>query len=154
MTSPSSTSSAQPQLSADGQARLATALELEHQVIYGYGALGPHLTGSQNTAAHTAEAVHRARRDQIEALLGDAAPVAAAAYALPQPVTDKAGALTLAALLEDGVTTAYRAALASTEDAHRKLVLDAMIDAANRAAAWKRAAGKSPSTVPFPGRPA
>jgi len=152
VTSPSP--SAQPQLSTDGQARLATALELEHQAIYGYGTLGPYLTGSQRTAAHTAETVHRARRDRIEALLGDAAPTAAAAYALPQPVTGKAGALTLAALLEDGLTTAYRAALASTEGAHRKLALDGMIDAANRAAAWKRAAGKSPSTVPFPGRPA
>lgn len=140
-------------LSADGKARLSTALEIEHQAVYGYGALGPYLTGGQRSAAKAAEVAHRARRDRIEALLGEAAPSSAAAYGLPQPVTDRAGALRLAALLEDGVTTAYRAALASTEGAYRKLALDGMLDAANRAAAWKRAAGTAPSTTPFPGRP-
>jgi hypothetical protein len=155
MTTPNTPSaSATPELSTDGRARLAAALEMEHQTVYGYGVLGPYLTESQRTAARAAEATHRARRDRVEALLGDTAPTAAAGYALPQPVTDKASALALAALLEDGVTTAYRAALAATEGAHRKLALDGMIDAANRATAWKRAAGKAPSTVPFPGRPA
>jgi len=85
----------------------------EHQAVYRYGALGPSLSGSQRTAARTAEATHRTRRDRIEALLGDAAPTDAAGYALPHPVKDKASALVLASLLEDGVTTAYRAALAS-----------------------------------------
>jgi len=151
--SPSPSTPAETPLTADGRARLTTALELEHQAVYAYGVVGPYLTGSLKTSARTAESVHRTRRDKVEALLGEGAPTAAAGYALPQPVTDKASALGLAVLVEDGVTTAYRAALAATEGAHRKVVLDAMIDAANRAAAWRRAAGTTPGTVPFPGRP-
>jgi hypothetical protein len=157
MTQPTGTPSAQPpaQLSADGKARLATALQLEHQTIYGYGALGPYLSAtSQRSAAMTAESVHRSRRDALEALLGDGAPVGEAAYALPAPVKNAAGAQKLAALLEDGVSSAYRAALASTQGEHRKLALDALIDAATRAAYWRRAGGQVPGTVPFPGRPA
>ncbi|MEV6968800.1 ferritin-like domain-containing protein [Hamadaea sp. NPDC051192] len=155
MTSPSAAPSAsEAPLSADGTARLSTALDLEHQAVYAYGVLGPYLSGSLRTSARTAEETHRTRRDKIEALLGDAAPTGAAGYALPQPVKDKASALALAALVEDGVTTAYRAALAATSGGNRKIVLDAMIDAANRAAAWRRAAGTTPGTVSFPGRPA
>lgn len=151
MTSPTPTSGGD--LTADGRARLATALELEHQAIYGYGALGPYLTGTQRTAARTAEATHRSRRDRLEVLLGDDAPATSAGYALPQPVTDRTSAAKLAALLEDAVATAYRAALAATDGAHRKFVLDSLVDAANRAASWRRVAGAAPSTVPFPGRP-
>jgi hypothetical protein len=154
MTSPSGPPSASASaLSADGRARLATALEIEHQAVYGYGVLGPYLSGGNVATARAAEAAHRSRRDRLDVLLGAGAPSSAAAYALPQPVTDRASALRLAALLEDGVTTAYRAALAATEGAQRKFALDAMLDAAGRAAAWKRAAGTKPGTVPFPGRP-
>lgn len=162
MTTPTGTggtSSPQPtspetRLTTDGTARLATALELEHQAVYGYGALGPYLAAGQRGAALTAESVHRKRRDALEALLGDDAPAGEAAYALPEPVTDSASAIRIAVLIEDGVTTAYRAALASTQGPHRKLALDAMLDAAARAAAWRRAGGQVPGTVPFPGRPA
>ncbi|NUO55133.1 MAG: ferritin-like domain-containing protein [Hamadaea sp.] len=154
MTSPSPATPSPAPLSADGVARLSTALDLEHQAVYAYGVLGPYLNGSLRTSARTAEATHRTRRDKVEALLGDAAPTAAAGYALPQPVKDKASALALAVVVEDGVTTAYRAALAVTSGGNRKIVLDAMIDAANRAAAWRRAAGTTPGTVSFPGRPA
>jgi Domain of unknown function (DUF4439) len=156
MTQPGGTPSAgtQPQLTADGRARLATALELEHQAVYGYGALGPYLLPAQKTAAMNAQAAHRARRDALEALLGPDAPAGAAAYALPEAVTDAASALRLAALLEDGVTSGYRAVLGSTDGVHRKLALDAMMDAASRAAAWRRSGGQVPGTVPFPGRPA
>jgi Domain of unknown function (DUF4439) len=155
VTSPTGTSSAStpPQLTADGRARLATALELEHQAVYGYGALGPYLASDQRQAAVSAESVHRKRRDALEALLGDGAPAGQAAYALPEAVTDPPSAVRLAALIEDGVTTAYRAALASIQGAHRKLALDAMVDAATRAAAWRRAGGQVPGTVSFPGRP-
>jgi hypothetical protein len=128
-------------------------LELEHQAVYGYGALGPYLAQAQQPTAANAEAVHRKRRDALEALLGAGAPAGQAAYALPEAVSDATSAMRLAALIEDGVTTAYRAALASTDGKHRKLALDAMVDAAARAAAWRRAGGQVPGTVPFPGRP-
>jgi hypothetical protein len=149
MTQPGGTPSAGPQsqLTADGRARLATALELEHQAVYGYGALGPYLIPAQKTAAVNAQAAHRA-------LLGPDAPAGEAAYALPEAVTDAASALRLAALLEDGVTSGYRAVLGSTDGVHRRLALDAMVDAASRAAAWRRSGGQVPGTVPFPGRPA
>ncbi|WP_084558030.1 ferritin-like domain-containing protein [Hamadaea tsunoensis] len=156
MTSPSGSAAPSPaaELTAAGKARLATALTLEHQAIYGYGILGPFLKSGETTTARTVEAVHRARRDRLDDLLGADAPGSEAAYALPEPVADRAGALKLAALLEDGVTTAYRAALADTEGAYRKLALDAMVDAANRATAWRKVAGQTPLTLPFPGRPA
>jgi hypothetical protein len=154
MTQPSTPSaSAAPALTVDGRARLSTALELEHQAIYGYGALGPYLPSKFVAAARAAEATHRARRDSLETLLGDGAPAGQAAYALPEQINNSAAAFRLAALLEDGVTTAYRAVLAATEGIHRKLALDAMLDAAGRAAAWRRASGQVPGTVPFPGRP-
>lgn len=156
MTQPTGTptTEAKPPLTPDGRARLATAMELEHQAVYGYGALGPFLTPAQKTSAQNAQSAHRNRRDALEALLGADAPAGQAAYALPEAVVDNASALRLAAVLEDGVTSAYRAALGATDGTYRKMALDGMIDAASRAAAWKRSGGQVPGTVPFPGRPA
>ncbi|MBB5872279.1 Mg-chelatase subunit ChlI [Allocatelliglobosispora scoriae] len=148
---PSATPSPPPALSPAGRERLATAVAAEHAAIYGYGVIGPRLTKGSVSAAESAEAMHRRRRDQFSRLLGEGAPAAAAAYATP-PLADAVAAAKLAGQIEERVTAAYRAALAVTEGDTRRQVLDAMIDAANRAAQWRRAAGTTPATVTFPGR--
>jgi hypothetical protein len=109
------------------------ALAAEHAAIFGYGVLGAHLDANSAAAtqARTGEAVHRDRRDALVARLtgAGATPVpAGAVYAVPFPVTDKASALHLAVLLE------------------------ALVDSAVRATAWRRIAGISPATVSFPGK--
>jgi hypothetical protein len=46
----------------------------------------------------------------------------------------------------------WRAALLQTDGEDRKLSLDALIDCAVRATRARRAAGRTPATVPYPGR--
>ena len=105
-------------------------------------------------AAREAEAAHRARRDAlILALAADGVdpPAAEAAYALPFEVTGAADALRLAVLVEERVAAVWRAALAASDGTARAEALDALVDAALRAAGWRAAAGVAPATVPFPG---
>jgi hypothetical protein len=135
------------------------ALAAEHAAIFGYGALGAHLdpSGSATTQARSAEAVHRQRRDALVARLatGGATPAPAeAVYALPFPVTDQASGLRLAVRLEEGTGAIWRAVLPQTTGDDRKQALDALVDTAVRATGWRRVAGISPATVPFPGKTA
>jgi hypothetical protein len=137
--------------------QLAAALAAEEAAIYAYGLIGVHLAGDTDRAeARSAEAAHRARRDvlvsRLDALKASAAP-APAGYALPFPVTDRKGALKLAIHVEDGVAQAWRAALPETTGADRSTSLGALTDAAVRATRWRRLAGVTPLTMPFPGRP-
>jgi len=136
---------------------LAAALAAEHAAIFAYGPIGAHLTGDAAAGARSAEAAHRTRRDALLLQLtaeGATPPPAAAAYALPEPVTGRAAALQVAIGVEDRAAAAWRAALAATTGDQRKLVLTAFTDCALRATRWRRAAGVQPITVPFPGRPA
>lgn len=134
---------------------LATALAAEHAAIFAYGPVGVRLTERLRADARAAEAVHRDRRDALVMMLGTgggAIPAAAAAYALPFPVTDKASALRLAIQVEERVAAAWRAALPATNGNERSGALAALTDAAVRATRWRRSAGVSPATVAFPGR--
>jgi hypothetical protein len=137
--------------------QLAAALAAEEAAIYAYGPIGVRLTtGGDRTEARSAEAAHRDRRDalitRLDQLSVSAAP-SPAGYALPFPVTDRAAAFKLAVQVEDGVAAAWRAALPVTEGADRVTALSALTDAAVRATRWRRLAGVTPVTVPFPGRP-
>jgi hypothetical protein len=135
--------------------RLATALAAEHTAIFAYGRLGVLLDAAGRKEAHATEAAHRARRDSLLiqlAALKVPAPPAAAGYALPFPLTDRAAALKLAAHVEDGVAASWRAALADADTDVRRQVLAGFTDAAVRAARWRRLAGTSPTTAAFPGR--
>jgi hypothetical protein len=132
---------------------LASALVAEHAAIYGYGALGAHLSGPALTQAQQAEAAHRTRRDDLLVRLTRAGvnpPAAALAYTLPFPVTDPADAERLAVQLEERTAAIWRAALGPTSGDQRKLALDALVDAAIWAARWRRASGTEPGTVPLP----
>jgi hypothetical protein len=138
-------------------AGLAGALAAEEAAIYAYGVIGVDLPGdADRDEARSAEAVHRARRDVLVSRLAElrasTAP-APAGYELPFPVTDRAGALRLAVHVEDGVAQAWRAALPGVTGPDRSTALSALTDAAVRATRWRRRAGVTPLTLPFPGRP-
>jgi Domain of unknown function (DUF4439) len=135
---------------------LASVLAAEHAAIFAYGPIGAHLSGGDAAAARAAEAAHRTRRDALLLRLtadGATPPPAAAAYTLPEPVTGRAAALRVAIGVEERASSAWRAALAATTGDQRKQVLTAFTDCALRATRWRRAAGVTPLTVPFPGRP-
>ena len=105
------------------QPPLQAALAAEHAAIFGYGALGPHLTGQAARArAAEAEQIHRDHRNDVAALLIKAKvePVAAEpAYALPFPVEDRASAMKLAVQLEERTAAAWRAVVPEVTEADR-----------------------------------
>jgi hypothetical protein len=134
---------------------LVTALAAEEAAIYGYGALGVYLADAERAEARAAEAVHRGRRDALVlrlAALHVAPSAAPAGYQLPFAVTDRQSALKLAIAVEERIATTWRAALATVDVADRGTVVDALTEAAVRATRWRRFAGLSPVTVPFPGK--
>ncbi|MFR9775513.1 ferritin-like domain-containing protein [Micromonospora sp. MS34] len=135
---------------------LAEALTAEYAAIWAYGVIGVHLTGDARRAARSAEAAHRARRDALVLQLsgnGGQVPADQAGYALPYPVTDRTSALKLAVEIEERAAGHWRAALPHTTGADRNRALAALTDCALRATRWRRTAGVTPITVPFPGRP-
>jgi len=129
---------------------LQAALAAEHAAVYGYGAAGARMRGYRQGAALRAWTAHRARRDQLIAMLvaRGARPVAAAdVYQLPFPVTSARKAAALAAVIEDGVTRAYLGIVGVPDPGIRRYGALAMQDSAARAARWRGA------TVEFPGLP-
>ena len=130
---------------------LAAALSVEHQVIYGYGVAGAHVSAATHARVLRELDAHRLRRDRLAALLGASAPAAAAAYAMPFPVHDDATARSLGAVLEDGCAGAAwdLVAAAAAGSAARDLGVSWIVDAAVAAARWR---GVSPGT-PLPGQP-
>ncbi|SCL30509.1 protein of unknown function [Micromonospora nigra] len=136
---------------------LTAALTAEYAAIWAYGPIGVRLTGAARTAAAEAEAAHRRRRDALVVQLsttGATVPPDRAGYALPYPVTDQADALRLAVTVEERVAAFWRAALPATTGSDREQALAALVDYAVRATRFRRFAGATPLTVPFPGRPA
>jgi hypothetical protein len=130
---------------------LQAALAAEHAAIYGYGVAGAHLAGAARQAAQQDWAAHQVARDALEAALTSqgAQPVAAQdAYRLPFPVPDSAAAVSLAALLENRVATAYLGLVALTDPRWRAWGARQVRASALRATAWT---GK---TAAFPGLPA
>ncbi|WP_406036810.1 ferritin-like domain-containing protein [Micromonospora sp. NBC_00898] len=135
---------------------LGAALSAEYAAIWAYGVIGVRLADAARTAARAAEAAHRARRDALILQLssgGGRVPADRAGYALPYPVTDRASALKLAIEVEERTAGFWRAALPHTTGADRNRALAALTDCALRATRWRRTAGVTPLTVPFPGRP-
>jgi hypothetical protein len=141
----------------NGPQPMAAALAAEQAAIYAYGIIGVRLTNAGDQAeARTVEQAHRVRRDYLVARMDQLkviAPAVPAGYELPFPVTDRPSALKLAIHIEDGVAQAWRPVLPVTTAADRGTALSAMTDAAVRATRWRRLAGSTPLTLPFPGRP-
>ncbi|MFD3568325.1 ferritin-like domain-containing protein [Streptomyces sp. NPDC058667] len=124
------------------------ALAAEHAAVYGYGVVGGRIGAERRAEATTAYEAHRARRDALRRTVRDlgGAPVAAeAAYALPFPVPDPAGAVRLAAVLEDRVAGVYSDLVRAAEGPQRHEAAAALREAAVRAVRWRG------SDVTFPG---
>jgi hypothetical protein len=127
---------------------LQAVLAAENAAIFGYGVVGAHLAGSSQTAAGQDWTGHNQSRDTLTAMISGlgAAPAAAqASYRLPFRVHDAASATALAAYLEDGVTRAYLALVAVSDQRLRRYGAMAMQQAAQRAAFWRG------TTQAFPG---
>lgn len=134
---------------------LQVALAGEHAALWGYGLVGASSISSRVDEVKSVEQEHRVRRDGIEQLLidGSATPVASApSYTLPKPIVDPVSALSVAALIEDGVASAWRFVLGATDDLEvRSLALQALVDAAKQALRWRTVIDEDPSTTAFPG---
>ena len=123
---------------------LQTALAAEHAALHVYGTLGARTSASASptlfrdiTAAYDA---HRARRDQLTALVRDhgGEPVAAApAYELPAPL-DTPEAVARAALeIERRCEATYAWLVGQTAGTDRRFAISALTDAAVRALAFR-----------------
>ena len=131
-------------------AALQRALAAENAAIFGYGVAGAHLAGRRRAAATAYWNGHRSARDTLAGLLrarGERPAAAADAYRLPFGVHTSAEAVSLAVVLEDGVTAAYLGLVGAADAGLRTFAARAMQDAAIRAAFWRG------SAVAFPGMP-
>lgn len=132
-------------------AALQDVLAAEHAAVYVYSVLGAQTSQSAQPELYgritSAFLTHRARRDQLIAMIGGlgADPVAAqAAYDVPADLsaTDR---VTAAALrLERGCAATYAYAVASTTGHRRSWATTALLDAAAREIGF----GGSPQTLP------
>lgn len=131
---------------------LAAGLAAEHAAIFAYGAAGAHLSGDLAGAVSDAQTAHRDRRDRMSTYLPDAdQPPAEPGYQLPFDVTDESAAIELITEVERSTARVWRAAIAETSGADRRVAAEALADCAVTAARWRQAIGE-PATVPYPGR--
>ncbi|MFJ8133571.1 ferritin-like domain-containing protein [Streptomyces hydrogenans] len=124
------------------------ALAAEHAAVYGYGVVGGRVAEDRRTEATAAHGAHRARRDALRRTvrdLGGTPVAAAAAYELPFRVADPAGAVRLAAVLEDRVAGVYSDLVRAADGPLRREAAVALREAAVRAVRWRG------SDVTFPG---
>ncbi|MCZ4516240.1 ferritin-like domain-containing protein, partial [Streptomyces sp. ActVer] len=112
---------------AESKARALTAVQAalaaEHAAVYGYGVVGGKIGEDRRTEARAAYDAHRARRDELARTVRDLRGMpkpAAAAYALPFPVTDAESAVRLAAELEDRVAGVYSDLVRAAEGDRRR----------------------------------
>ncbi|WP_405776600.1 ferritin-like domain-containing protein [Streptomyces sp. NBC_00859] len=125
------------------------ALAAEHAAVYGYGVVGGRIGPERRSEALQAYDAHRARRDALARTVRDLGgkPVAAsAAYALPFEVTGEAGAVRLAAVLEDRMADAWSDLVRAAGGPLRHEAALALREAAVRAARWR-----GDGSVAFPG---
>jgi Domain of unknown function (DUF4439) len=129
---------------------LQSALAAEYAAVYGYGVVGAYLTGSMQATATADWVAHQEAGDALQAMVrarGAQPAAAAVAYRLPVTVQTAAQAVSLAAVIEDRIATAYLSLVAVSSPAVRDYGARQVQAAALRAASW------SGSTVAFPGMP-
>lgn len=138
-------------------AALCEALATEYGVIYGYGIVSAYVSPEFNGLVTATIRQHRERRDQAIALLADRsvpAPIAAAGYQLPAPVTNGTDAAGLAVRMENDAAVAWRAVVEQTRQAgDREFAATALGQSAVLSAQWSRVLGSWPITRAFPGVP-
>lgn len=124
------------------------ALRAEHAAVYGYGVVGGKVGEERQADAQAAYDAHRARRDALARAVRDLdgkPEPAAAAYALPFPVTDSEAAERLAVELEERVAGVYSDVVRAAGGERRRDAAEALREAAVRAARWRG------GSVAFPG---
>ena len=159
MTSPTPTPTPDPNRPEGAeQAALFDAVATEHAAIYGYGVVSAHVMPEDNELVSEAVAQHRDRREAAMSILTDrsiTAPLPAAGYQLPFPVTGPIGAGKLAVRMESDCAVAWRAVLeqasGDTAEQDRAFALTALTQSALLAARWRQQLGAWPVTEAFPG---
>ncbi|PRY02606.1 ferritin-like domain-containing protein [Allonocardiopsis opalescens] len=130
-------STADPALAA-----LQTALRAEHAAIFGYGRLGPELSGGRRQRAVRDIEAHRARRDGLRRMVLDRGGVperAAPAYELPGEPDGAEAAARVAAQLEWATARAQLALAAVPDPEVRAAAGAALQDSTLRALSWSEA---------------
>jgi hypothetical protein len=134
-------------------AALQDVLRSEHAAVYGYGLLGPQLTGTGRSDALSALDHHRLRRDGIRAMItaaGAVPPEAEAAYRPGIPLNSPSAAVELAARIEGDLALAYGRLVAATTDDTRASAARWLQDAAVRQARWGNTAPRFPGLEAAP----
>ena len=132
------------------------ALAAEYEAVFGYGVLGPHLTGRDQALAIACSNAHEQLRDGTEAGL-QAAGVQpdgpAADYPQLYPVTTPALARALAVRLEDSCAEAWRFLYvqAGVPLVERRAAQQNLTASAVRAAKWRVRIDPANATKAFPG---
>ena len=137
------------------------ALASEHQAVFGYSLLGPHLGGADLTRAVDCSDAHESLRNRTADALTAAGldPVQSHAdYPSLYPVRSAGAARALAVRLEDDCAAAWRYlyAVAAGETGTpatglRREAQAALSASAVRAVRWRVASGAARPTRPFPG---
>ncbi len=130
---------------------LVTAAAAEAGAEYGYGVLAVHLTDPVLSWALVRREEHRRA---VVALAGGTSATdlpAPAAFAPGAPVTGAAGALALAATLEDGTADAWADLVAVCAPAERAGAATALTTRALSAEAWRRSGGRGAALRALPG---
>ncbi|MFC4115862.1 ferritin-like domain-containing protein [Nonomuraea zeae] len=131
--------------------KLRKALAAEHAVLFAYGLLGARTSGALRAKISTAFDAHRARRDQLRALIttrGGKPAEPDASYALPFFPSNATLAVKLAVHLETGVTAAYLELAAAQDAVLRRYAALAMQEAVTRSYSFRPA-----QPAAFPGMP-
>lgn len=142
-------------------AALQAALRAEHQAIYGYAALGPHLSVTDGASARYDETSHRSGRDRTAAQLtgfGVTPAPSAISYAVPS-LSTPAAARRYARMLENDAAAAWRYVIVQAAvdaptpvtAAIRAAALSALTASAVRALRWSELIDPTHPTVAFPG---
>jgi hypothetical protein len=139
------------------------ALAAEQQAVFGYGLLGPRLSGTDRDLAGSDAVEHETLRDDTAAAITAAGltPVPPLAdYPALYPVADAAGARRLAVRLEDNCAAAWRflylqaAGRTSARAATlRHRAQAALTASAVRGARWRARVSPAHPTTAFPGLP-
>ena len=141
----------------DAVSAVQTGLGTAHAAVWAYGLISAWDSDDLDLIRQCRLANEQIR-DSTSDLLNSvgADPVRTeVAYQLPVVVTDRTTALQVAVAIEKDATNAWRAVVGATDnDQLRRFALTALSDSAVRLTGWRRIAGVSPSTVPFPGNEA
>lgn len=137
------------------------ALAAEHQAVFGYALLGPHLSGADQRLAVAFSDAHETLRDATEAAMAThrVAPVSPRAdYPALYPVASRGAARALAIRLEGDCAAAWRylylqaaSTTGALPHALRSSAQQALTASAVRAAQWRALVSPGHATQAFPG---